>query len=89
MAAIKAKLMHELDEKIVAIATGLFGAVAAATGVLWHGFMGQPSIMNMMYPGFWGGAMNYPLALVGGFILGAFYGWLFAAVYNWTLKNMK
>lgn len=89
MAAIKAKLMHQLDERIVATATGLFGAVASLTGILWHGMMGQPSMMNLMYPNFWGSMMNYPVALVGGFVLGAFYGWLFAVVYNWTLKNMK
>ena len=89
MAAIKAKLMHVLDEKIVATAAGLFGAVVALTGIVWHGMMGQPSMMNLMYPGFWGSMMNYPITLVGGFILGAFYGWLFAVVYNWTLKNMK
>lgn len=81
--------MHELDEKIVTVATGLFGAVVAVTGILWHGMIGQPSMMNLMYPGFWGSMMNYPVVLVGGFILGAFYGWLFAVVYNWTLKNMK
>ncbi len=89
MAAIRAKLMHELDEKIVATAAGLFGAVVAATGIIWHGMLGQPSMMNMMYSGFSGNALSYPVALIGGFILGAFYGWLFAVVYNWTLENMK
>lgn len=89
MATLKAKLMHELDEKIVATATGLFGAVTAATGVVWHGMLGQPTMMNMTNPNFWGSPVNYLVALIGGFILGAFYGWLFAVVYNWTLKNMK
>lgn len=89
LAKIKAKVMHELDEKIVATASGLFGAAVAATGVVWHGMMGQPSIMNMMYPNFWGSMMSYPVSLLGGLLIGAFYGWLFAVVYNWTLKNMK
>lgn len=89
MATLKTKIMHELDEKIVTVATGLFGAVAAATGIVWHGLFGQPSMMNLMYPGFWGSGMNYLIAIIGGFILGAFYGWLFAVVYNWTLKNMR
>ena len=89
MAAIKVKLMHELDEKIVATATGLFGVVVAATGIFWHGMLQQPSMMNIMYPGFWGSGVNYLVVVIGGFVLGAFYGWLFAIVYNWTLKNMR
>ncbi|MBI4167615.1 MAG: hypothetical protein HY515_01520, partial [Candidatus Aenigmarchaeota archaeon] len=64
MATIKAKFMHELDEKIVTVATGLFGSVVALTGIIWHGMMGQPSMMNLMYPGFWGSMMNYPITLV-------------------------
>lgn len=89
MATIKAKLMHELDESIVAVATGAFGAAVAFTGIIWHGMLRQPSIMNMMYLNFWGSPVNYVVALVGGFALGAFYGWLFAVVYNWVLKGMK
>ena len=89
MAAIRAKLMHELDESIVAVATGVFGVAVAVTGILWHGLLRQPSMMNAMYPNFWGSPVNFVVALVGGFVLGAFYGWLFAVVYNWVLKSMK
>ncbi len=89
MAKLKAKLMHELDENVVATAGGLFGSVVAVTGIVWHGLLRQPSMMNVMYPGFWGSGFNFVVALAGGFVLGAVYSWLFAVVYNWTLRNSK
>ena len=34
-------------------------------GYIWHGILGQPSIMNVLYPGFWSNWTLMGMALVG------------------------
>ncbi len=83
-----ANKMHPLNVRTVAMATGLFGLFAMATGVVWHGILGQPSIMNLVYPGFWSSQLNWLIALVIGFVAGKIYGAAFAWIFNWTLKKI-
>ncbi len=81
-----AEKMHKLDIKVVALALAVFGVITAITGIVWHGFLGQPSILNLLYPGFWDNPVNYLVVIIAGFILGIFYGAIFAWSYNWVLK---
>ncbi len=56
------------------------------SGYVWHGLLGQPSIMNILYPGFWS---NWTLMLYGlvGTVVGAYItGYVFAWIYDWAQK---
>jgi hypothetical protein len=71
-----------LKPEAFSIAAAAAAAVMDIFGFFWHGMMSQPSVMNILYPGFW---MN-PLALLAGLagtVVGAYVmGWIFAVVYN-------
>ena len=59
-------------------------------GLLWHGFLGYPSMMGYMM-GFMGGIGSWTMMssayLLPVFVIGgAFYGWLFAAAWNWIAR---
>ncbi len=67
------------------------GFVTWAIGWVWHGILGYPSMMPMMM-GFTGGiepwSMMSSIYMLPTFVLvGAFYGWLFATLWNWIAKQ--
>ena len=74
----------------VAWALGLFSIFVAFTGWVWHGLLGQPSMMTQLYPWF---SWSNPLHLVGMavlfFIWGLIYGVAFTWIYNWAEKKFK
>ncbi len=56
--------------------------------IAWHGFMGQPSMMGMLYPGWmWLSPMTSIVSLVGFVAVGALYGYLFATIWNWFAEK--
>ncbi len=78
-----------LKTKTMAVTFAVFTFFIDITGWIWHGLMGQPSVMNTLYPGFWS---NYTLMLYGllGTVVYAFIvGYVFAWIYNWTEKKFR
>lgn len=79
--------MRLLNVKQFALTVGFFGLFVAVTGIIWHGLLGQPSILNLIYADFWSSPLNWLLALAGAFLSGVVYGGAFAYIYNWALKR--
>ncbi len=67
------------------------GFVTWLLGVLWHGVLGYPdTIMTMFGYGMSGWNMIMSVYTLPLFVLGgAFYGWLFAAIWNWIIDMKK
>lgn len=79
---------QQLNEKALAAAMAMLGFVFWIVAVVWHGAMGNPSMMGYMYPGFsYMNPLNAVTLLVV-FVVGFYIiGWLLAAFYNWNLKR--
>lgn len=56
-------------------------------GYVWHGLLRQPSVVNLIYPGFWGNPTLMFYGLAGTVALGYVFGALAARVYNWAEKE--
>ena len=79
---------HELDAKSLAITGGIIGFISGILGAVFHGGLGWNSMMAMMMQsGYWGSMMGAGFGTIGLTIIGVFYGWLFATVYNYVIKN--
>lgn len=82
-------MTEKLNPKVLAATFAIFTFVIDLTGYVWHGLLGQPSIMNQLYPGFWS---NWTLMLYGlaGTVIYAYaLGYIFALIYNWSMKKFK
>ena len=73
----------------MAIAVTLFALFVDITGWIWHGLLGQPSVMNTLYPGFWSSPTLLLYGLIGSLVYAFILGYVFAWVYNWTEKKFK
>lgn len=73
---------HSLGVTFVITALIFFDLV----GYVWHSILGQPSILNLLYPGFWSNWTLMGLAVVACIIYSYAFGYVFALVYNWALK---
>jgi len=71
-----------LNENAFGIASSLTVFLLDVFGFFWHGMMGQPSMMNALYPGFWMSPMMMLIGLVATVVGAYIVGWLFAAIYN-------
>lgn len=66
----------------------MFGFVFWVVALVWHGLLGNPSMMGYMYPGFSYAAPMNALALLLALVVGFYIiGWFIAAFYNWNLKR--
>ncbi len=76
---------HPLHPEGLAKTGAILGFIGWLVGLVWHGGMGQPSMMVALY--------NVPYmnmmaqgSLLAVFIVGGFVGgWLTAKIYNWTI----
>jgi hypothetical protein len=74
--------MAKLNEKSFALASAAVTFIVDIVGYIWHGLLQQPSVMNILYPGFW---TDYTLMFLGliGTVAGAYIlGYIFALAYN-------
>ncbi len=78
---------QKLNPQAAGIAGAALGFLGWLSGIFWHGMMGQPSMMGMLYPMY--GYMNTGIQggllislVAGGFVLG----WLGALIYNKALN---
>ncbi|MBI2970953.1 MAG: hypothetical protein HYY37_00875 [Candidatus Aenigmarchaeota archaeon] len=77
----------QLNEKAFAFASATATAVLDIFAYVWHGIFQQPSVMTLLYRGFWS---NWALMLLGlaGTVAGAYaLGYLFARAYNRTARK--
>src|SRR3989338_2167365 len=52
-----------LNPHAFGLAAAIVTLLVELFGYLWHGMMGQPSMMSFMYPGFWGNSVMMLTAL--------------------------
>ena len=82
-------MAEKLNPKAFAIALTIVTFILDLSGYVWHGMYGMPSIMGMMYPGFWGSWIMMLYGLIGTLVLAFVFGYLFAWLYNWAGKKYK
>ncbi len=82
-------MADKLKPKVVATTFAITTLILDVAGYVWHGLLGQPSMMDVLYPGFWS---NWTLMLYGlvGTVVGAkVLGYVVAVIYNWANKKFK
>ncbi len=79
--------MGKINPKQLAItfAVATFVLVDVA-GYVWHGLLGQPSFMNILYPGFWSNWTLMGYGLVLSLAYAYLSGYVVAVIYNWAQK---
>jgi hypothetical protein len=81
--------MDKINPKVLAITFAIIAFIADVAGYVWHVILGQPSIMDLLYPGFWGN-WNLMLTALAACLVSAYaLGYVFAWVYNWSGKRFK
>ena len=69
-----------LNPKAFAFTSAVITALVDVFGYIWHGLLQQPSIMNILYPGFWSNtqlmAIGLAITVAGAYILGYAFAWL-------------
>jgi len=76
-----------LNPKAFGLASAAVAFLMDAAGYVWHGMLQQPSIMNLLYPGFWSSPSLLFFGLVGT-VVGAYAaGYVFAWLYNRANKK--
>jgi len=78
---------HLWSENALAMALAIIGVLMGIVGIIWHGWMGQPSIMSQLYPNWTWSMSNSLMLLIGFAICGYIGGYVTAWLYNWSLKR--
>ena len=79
---------QKISESALAAAMAMLGFIAWIVAVIWHGLLGNPSMMSYMYPSFsYTNPLNAVTLLVVLVVAMYVIGWLLATFYNWNLKR--
>lgn len=79
---------QKLDEKSLAAAMAMLAFVMWIVGVIWHGLLGQPSLMPLLYKWFsFSNPVHAGMLLVVWAVSFYVFGWLVAGFYNWNLRR--
>ena len=83
---VSKKKYNQLNNQALGLAFAVVGLLGWITGLFWHGLMGQPTMMGMMYRNFSfmnpvHSAIILLIFVAGGYIIGEFA----ARFYNWFL----
>ena len=82
------KKYSEWNPKAMGRCCAIFGFILGIAGIVWHTSLGQPMLMQLMYPWF---TMANPSIALGTLVaftaVGYVLGYLWALVYNWALKK--
>ena len=73
----------QLEPKVMGLTFAAVAFFFDITGYVWHGLLSQPSIMNILYPRFWGDATLLLYGLVGSLVYAFAIGYVFAYAYNY------
>lgn len=76
-----------LDPKAFGLAAAVVTALADIAGYVWHGLLGQPSLVRILYPGFWSNPVLLALGLAGTVAAAYALGYIFAWKYNKFAKR--
>ena len=78
----------EIDSQSLGFAFAAVGFSWWVLGLGWHGMMGQPTIMGMMYSNFSYANPMYSTVVLAVFVVGGYiHGEILARLYNWWLKK--
>lgn len=85
---VSKKKYTQLNNQALGLAFAVVGLLGWVVGLFWHGMMGQPTVMGMMYRNF---SFINPihsisvlvLFVAGGYVLGE----IIARIYNWGLTK--
>ena len=79
---------QQFSPNALGAAAAMLGFIAWVVAVVWHGTMGNPSMMSYMYPSFsYTNPLNAVTLLVVFVVAMYVIGWLLATFYNWNLKR--
>ena len=82
------KKYSEWSPKAMGRCCAIFGFILGIAGIVWHAALGQPMLMQLMYPWF---TMANPSIALGTLVaftaVGYILGYLWALVYNWAPKK--
>ncbi|MBI4018731.1 MAG: hypothetical protein HY364_00575 [Candidatus Aenigmarchaeota archaeon] len=74
-------MRNELKPKSFGAASVFITLIFDATGYVWHGILQQPSLINIIYPGFWGDPASLAAGLIttvaGAYALGYAFAWAY------------
>ena len=79
----------DIKPKVLAITLTVLAFIVDIVGYFWHGILGQPSIMDQLYPGFWSNWNLMLTALVACLVSAYALGYAFAIIYNWAGRKFK
>ncbi len=79
---------HKLDVNAFSKAVAMLGFVLWVVATIWHGPLGNPSVMGYMYPSFsFVSPINAAMLLAVWIVSFYVIGWLIATFYNWNLRK--
>ncbi|MBI4163384.1 MAG: hypothetical protein HY512_00860 [Candidatus Aenigmarchaeota archaeon] len=82
------KKFSQLNNQALGLAFAVFGFLWWIAGLFWHGMMGQPTAMGMMYRSFsFLNPMHSVAVLVLFVVAGYVSGEIIARLYNWFLTR--
>lgn len=88
MAQTKTSKQQKAKPRVLGKTFAVLGLIIGIAGAVWHGLLGQPSLMELVYPWF---SFANPLHAAGIIILwvvgGYIFGFLLAAIYNWVARR--
>ncbi len=80
-------MVEKIKPKVLAVTFTIAAFIIDVAGYVWHGLLGQPSILNVIYPGFWSNWSLMLTALVACLISAYVFGYVLAWIYNWAQKK--
>ncbi|TAL47004.1 hypothetical protein EPN87_03915 [archaeon] len=82
-------MSDKLSPKPLAVTFTIIAFIFDIVGYVWHGLLGQPSLITIMYPGFWSN-WNLMLTVLAACLASSYaLGYAFAWIYNWALKKFR
>ena len=78
--------MGKINPKPLAVTFVVVAFLLDVVGYVWHGILGQPSIMNLLYPGFWSNWTLMGMVLVACLVSAYILGYVVAWIWNWAQK---
>ncbi|MBI4015961.1 MAG: hypothetical protein HY362_04555 [Candidatus Aenigmarchaeota archaeon] len=80
---------NEINPKAMAVALAAVTFLMDLAGYVYHGLMQQPSMVNLLYPGFWSSPALMAYGLIGTLAMALAFGYIFAVAYNYLLRRLK
>ncbi len=79
----------KIHPKALSLALAAVTILMDIIGYVYHGLMQQPSLVNLLYPGFWSNPLLMFYGLIGTLAMALAFGYIFALAYNYLLGKLK